>query len=114
MNNPKGVLIDTKKRLEHQYKCPIWVSAEGDLYPLRIMTHRYLQNCLRRVRYRIKTECISVFGYPAPNGEMAQELYYSNEYDEEDESYRLRIFLRRWESKLMDECGMRGMNAGEL
>jgi len=97
-------------KLKEQYRCPIWITIDGELIPISIMTDSRIRNCLNHIRNRIATECVSIYSYPLPNGEMAQELYYSdNPEDLEDAAYGLREFLRTWEGDLMDEATRRGL-----
>lgn len=102
-------IVDT---IAEKHNCPVWISADEELIPLVLMNERRLRNCLNHVRQRIKAECVSLYSCPPPSGEMAQELYYSDDNDE-DETYRLRIFLRRWESRLMDEMMRRELKEGQ-
>jgi|SRR3990172_8404467 len=71
--------------LREQHKCPIWVTKQGDLVPLAIMSQRHMTNVFRFLHQKIESydAAEDAFYHPfwgPPEGSMA-EYYAEQEID---------------------------------
>ncbi len=72
---------ETIEMLEEKYSSPVWVTRNGELVPLAIMSERHMLNIYRKYATELKKmkECTAFYMHPVwgPRGEMAQ--YYAEQ-----------------------------------
>ena len=94
-----------KEKLRQQYKCPIWTSLDGTMTPITLMTLRHLNNCQRHIQERIAAELTSAWAMPAPQGEVAGDLWddYLESGQADDEQEQRRHDLHAWKRVIESE-----------
>lgn len=105
---------DVVLKLQEQYDCPVWVSADGMLTPIKIMSQRMLDNCYRLVTEQL-AKLVSPWALPLPHGDMAADMMESAlESGQADDEYsRKRSALETWDAHLKCELDRRVYLAGQ-
>jgi hypothetical protein len=96
------------KMLMEKHKSPVWISKDGSLTPLSIMSDRMLGNCYQRIVKQIE-ELISPWAMVSPRGEMACDMFDDmlDSGRADDEYSRESFILYDWKEKLQVEFNKR-------
>ncbi len=96
------------QELQNRYDCPVWVSKDGTLTPVKIMSQRMLNNCYRHVTEQI-AKLVSPWALPLPHGDIAADMMEDalESGQADDEYYHKRHVLETWEEYLKVELERR-------
>ena len=92
---------DVIHRLEKKYQCPVWVTKQGELVPLAIMSQRHMRNCIlyvRRKQQALMRDKLSALTFFDPDTIAADTIWQSlDDPDiEEDAMDELEAVLTDW------------------